>query len=192
MTHVQPYILTGGPGTGKSTVLDLLQSSGFLCLPESAREIMRVRINAGLEPRPDADSFAQAILQRDMEQYRSIPHTARPVFIDRGIPDALCMLFMTGRIDLAEAKRTLECFPFNQHVFFFHPWEVIYVNDTERDQSFAESQLVSERLAFWYESLGFILIDMPKASPTARVEFIMNHVSPAQNAALPDGGSGRR
>jgi len=186
MKYNHRYILTGGPGTGKSTILDVLQKAGHLCLPESAREIIKHRIAAGLEPRPDPQAFASAILQRDIEQYLSIPSLAQPVFIDRGIADALCMLEATGAIGLPEAKTKLSMYPLNQCVFFFYPWEAIYCHDDERDQSFEQCQAVCRRLESWYENLGFTLIKVPNTTPELRADFILNHIAATLQDSSPE------
>lgn len=38
------YILTGGPGSGKTTVLNLLADMGYLTMKESAREIIQRQV----------------------------------------------------------------------------------------------------------------------------------------------------
>jgi predicted ATPase len=171
--HRLPYILTGGPGTGKSTVLDQLESSGCVCVPESAREIIQARMRQGLPPRLGPKAFARAILGRDIERYQSIPSTEKPVFIDRGLVDALSMLEQAGDIDLSSARTRLDDYPVSKQVFFFHPWKEIYRNDSERDQSYVECQRVSARLESWYISLGFELVDVPHGNPQARADFIL-------------------
>jgi predicted ATPase len=177
-----PNILTGGPGTGKSTVLGLLESYGCICLPESAREIIQSRTAQGLPPRQDPQSFAKAILKKDIERYRAIPQTDQPVFIDRGVADALCMLAAVGGADSVGAMAMLERYPVSVHVFFFRPWEAIYLNDAERDQTFDECRQVSSRLESWYRSLGFELVDVPQLKPQARADFILRHARAAQQS----------
>ncbi len=171
-----PYIFTGGPGTGKSTVLHLLSDCGYTCVAESAREIIKARLDAGLTPRQEAGSFAQAILEKDIAQYETVRHVAGPVFIDRGIVDALSMLTAAGVIKLADARKQLQQYPVARDVFFFHPWITIYTNDAQRDQTYDECLEVSARLAAWYRSLGFTLIDMPELDAEARRDFVLERI----------------
>ncbi|WP_435102063.1 AAA family ATPase [Arhodomonas sp. AD133] len=42
MTH--RFVITGGPGAGKTTVLATLEERGYHCVPESAREMIRCRL----------------------------------------------------------------------------------------------------------------------------------------------------
>ena len=184
--NTMPYILTGGPGTGKSTVLTLLESAGCICVPESARDIIRSRRCQGLHARPSPKEFADEILAEDIERYQAIPQTDRLVFIDRGIVDALCMLVAAEGIDIEGARRSLQQFPMNRRVFFFSPWRAIFREDEERDQSYRDCIEVSERLAVWYRQMGFTLIDVPHLGPQGRAEFILNSTQPAQQGGQPD------
>jgi len=49
ITHSNPssYVITGGPGTGKTTVLRELQRRGFAVAEEVARRIIREQIDSG-------------------------------------------------------------------------------------------------------------------------------------------------
>lgn len=66
MDHL--LVLTGGPGGGKTSLLNALAARGYRTLPESARHIIQGRLAAGLSPRPDQIAFAQQILNADIEK----------------------------------------------------------------------------------------------------------------------------
>ncbi len=38
------FVLTGGPGTGKTTILENLKNKNYLCIPEVAREIIKDQV----------------------------------------------------------------------------------------------------------------------------------------------------
>lgn len=38
------YIFTGGPGSGKSTVLNILENMGYMTVREVARDIIKIRL----------------------------------------------------------------------------------------------------------------------------------------------------
>ena len=61
------------------------------------------------------------------------------VFFDRGLIDTLGMLHEASPLPSIELKTMLASYPFHATVFVLPPWEVIYANDAERDQSFAEA-----------------------------------------------------
>ena len=170
------YIFTGGPGTGKTTTLGCLAARGFLCVPESARTIIQERIGAGLSPRPSPAEFAAEILLRDIALYDGAPIQHEPLFFDRGIVDGLGMLHDYGAISLGEAAAHLEERPFAKEAFFFPPWEEIYTNDSERDQTYAEAIEVAQRIRSWFKLLGFRLVDVPFGARDERAEFILQKV----------------
>lgn len=82
------FVITGGPGGGKTTILSSLAERGYRVVPESARRIIKERLAAGLTPRPDPDSFAQEILRSDIEKYREASTYDHTMFFDRGVLDA--------------------------------------------------------------------------------------------------------
>src|SRR5215469_13697565 len=92
MTNLR-FVITGGPGAGKTTMLHALAERGYICAAESARAIIRERLASGLRPRPPLAQFGHEILQRDIARYRETRVTEHPVFFDRGIVDALGMLY---------------------------------------------------------------------------------------------------
>jgi len=177
MTGKDCYIFTGGPGAGKTTVIELLRERGHVTVPESARLIIRARIRRGLEPRPEPVRFASEILARDIRRYDRCRDLKAPVFLDRGIPDALGMLLGLGEVSLEDARRELAVRSYNNRVFFFPPWQTIYTQDAQRDQDFDEAVRVANRVANWYEKLGFQLVHVPLVLPLKRLEFVLDKAS---------------
>ena len=109
MTNLR-FVITGGPGAGKTTILQALAARGYICAAESARAIIRERLASGLRPRPPLAQFANEILQRDIARYRETRVTDRPVFFDRGIVDALGMLHHQQVLSLEEAEAYVRAF----------------------------------------------------------------------------------
>src|SRR5262250_1892615 len=91
MTNLR-FVITGGPGAGKTTILNALAERGYRYAAESARAIIRERLASGVSPRPPLEQFGHEILQRDIARYRETRVTDHPVFFDRGIVDVLRML----------------------------------------------------------------------------------------------------
>src|SRR5262249_13880543 len=99
-TLVNPrFILTGGPGVGKTTTLLELEGLGYPCVGESARAIISERLRKGMPPRPNPVAFSLEILSYDLLKYDSCPAGAQSVFFDRGIVDALGMCVESGALD---------------------------------------------------------------------------------------------
>ncbi|MFP1683803.1 AAA family ATPase [Alloalcanivorax sp. C16-1] len=167
------FVITGGPGGGKTTLLQALAEQGYRVAPEAARRIIRTRLAQGLPPRPDPTAFAREILAWDMDQYRAARAHDGVTFFDRGVPDALYMLDLAGAITRQEAAGLVQRFPYNNTVFLLPPWEDIYGTDAERDQSFEEAVAVFEGMSRWYAQWGYQTVEVPRVSVENRVRFIL-------------------
>jgi predicted ATPase len=170
MPHV---IVTGGPGAGKTTLLAQLAEMGYITVEESARAIIGERLARGASRRPDPVTFAQEILRRDIEKYLAQPPTPQWVFFDRGIVDALGMLHEISPLPARELQAMLASYPFHASVFVLPPWEAIYTNDAERDQSFSEAVYVHAKVVQWYRSCGYVLHELPRLSVPQRAEHVL-------------------
>ena len=167
-------IITGGAGTGKTTLLNALQSRGHLGVPETARSLIQRRKQQGLSPRPAPVEFAQEILQIDIDQYHlQVPNDDQYLFFDRSIFDALCMLNELQALTSLQIDQYVLNFPYCRKVFVLEPWQEIYVTDEERDQIFFETIQTHEKLCAWYTQCGFELVTVPKISVQQRGEFLL-------------------
>src|SRR4029453_15953569 len=115
MTNLR-FVLTGGPGAGKTTVLEARGARGYQHAGERARAIIRQRLTAGLSPRPLLEQFGREILSMDITQYQQTPVTDAPVFFDRGVVDSLSMLAQHGAPSWAEAKAQVAAFRYNERL----------------------------------------------------------------------------
>ena len=170
------FVVTGGPGGGKSTLLEALVERGYRVAPEAARRLIKERLAAGLAPRPDPVTFARAILNSDMAQYRAATDHDGITFFDRGVLDALYMLDLESALSRDEIARLVQAFPYNVTVFLLPPWEAIYAMDSERDQTFEESVAVFEGMKRWYARWGYETVEVPRVGVAARVSFILEAI----------------
>ena len=176
MTRHNFYIITGGPGAGKTSVLENLASKGYNYIPETARQIIKERLSKGLSPRPDPARFAQQIFDQDWNNFISNSHLSSLLFFDRSFMDSACMLFESGKDSYDKIRDTHLTNRYNNKVFITPPWKEIYRNDTERDQSFEQSIEVYQRLEKWYKEHDYEIIVLPKDSIENRVKFVLNQV----------------
>jgi len=170
------FVITGGPGAGKTTILNALAERGYIYVSESARAIIRERLARGLSPRPPLEQFGREILHMDIACYRETRVTEHPVFFDRGIVDALHMLDQQNAISPGQLEEYVQSFPYNEGVFLMPPWEEIYRTDSERDQTFSESVQVFEGLRKWYARCHYKTIEVPRTAIQQRADFILQTV----------------
>lgn len=85
-------ILTGGPSTGKTTVLEKLSEYGFQTIPEEARRIIKKQIeqNGDGLPWKNKERYSRLMIEASIATYNKVlsGNSEGFVFFDRGIPDA--------------------------------------------------------------------------------------------------------
>ena len=169
------FVFAGGPGAGKTTVLDALSMAGYECMPDTAREIIRERRAAGLSPRPAPAEFSQAILERDIANHQS-RNPAEVTFYERGVVDSVGGLIGAEALDMDAAQHLLADYAYNPAVFLFPPWADIYRTDAERDQTYTESLDVYKRTGNWYRRCGYQTLEVPIGPVPDRVTFVLTAI----------------
>ncbi len=169
------FVLAGGPGAGKTAVLERLHALGYHCAPDVARGIIRARLRAGLSPRPAPVAFAQTILAEDVKHHAAAPADAVSLF-ERGAIDTLGTLWALGALDATQLEHQLKTCPYNPRVFVFPPWAAIYRTDAERDQTFTEAVRGYEQAKRWYGRCGYQVIEVPHAPVAERAAFLVEAI----------------
>src|ERR1700760_2492162 len=93
------FIITGGPGVGKTTLLQELQKRSFTCIPEVARQIIKEEADTSGDALPwkNKELYLQKMFDRSVESYLSVNVNANSmIFFDRGIPDSLTYAEIIG------------------------------------------------------------------------------------------------
>jgi len=176
MTKNNFYVITGGPGGGKTSLLENLASKGYSYIPETARQIIKERLSKGLTPRPDAKTFAQEIFNLDWNNFISNTNLSSLLFFDRSFVDSACMLFDADKDSYDKVRSFHLSNSYNNKVFITPPWKEIYHNDEERDQSFEQSVQVYQRLDKWYREHDYDIILLPEDTIENRANFILDRV----------------
>ena len=174
------FILSGAPGTGKTTILREISQSGYKIVSEPARQILaeQRKIEGRGVPETDPGLFCKLILDRATATYIDHAGANELVFFDRGIPDVLAYLDHF-KLDNGAALSAANEHRYNKHVFFTSPWRAIYTNDEERKMSFEDALVFSQLLAAHYTQLGYVLVDIPQGSPPERAAFVVNSTKDA-------------
>ncbi|WP_353084235.1 ATP-binding protein [Flavobacterium sp.] len=171
-------VIIGGPGTGKTTIIEGLLAKGFCCYPEISREVTLEAKKQGIEQLflENPLLFSELLLEGRKKQFYNAqkePHNI--VFLDRGIPDVLAYMHYIG--DSYPAFFDLAC---REHIytkiFLLPPWEEIYESDNERYENFEQATLIYNHLTETYQKYGYHLIEVPKGTVEERISFILNQL----------------
>ena len=169
------YIITGAPGTGKSTIIESLEDLGLPIFEEIARKVIAQEVKKGTNALPwiDVEQFSLIVLDEMLAQKEAHLNLDKS-FLDRGIPDIIGYLNHGNITPDPIFEKYLSEFNYNKKVFFTPIWEEIYKNDTERIETLEQAHKISEALFSTYQNLGFEMILVPKVSIEKRVEFILS------------------
>src|SRR5690349_15360322 len=88
-------IVAGGPGAGKTTLIEHLGARGFATAPEAGRALIRQQRDLGREIPPDL--FVELGLSWDIRNYREAETRPGPVFFDHAIPGTPAYFLRWGR-----------------------------------------------------------------------------------------------
>lgn len=172
------YIITGAPGTGKSTLIEALKEKGYFIFEEIARKVIAQEVKKNTDHLPwlNIEAFSILVLEQMLAQKPQLEKY--PIsFTDRGIPDIIGYLHHAKISPDSIFEEYLKTFNYAEKVFFTPIWEEIYENDTERLETIKQANLISETLFNTYVQLGFDVVIIPKLSVSERLEFILKEIS---------------
>ncbi|WP_139959150.1 AAA family ATPase [Flavicella sediminum] len=175
----QKIVITGGPSTGKTTLINSLEKQGFYCIAEASREITLEARKTGISQLflTDPLLFSTLLLEKRILQYNTAHKTDKQIVLfDRGIPDIAAYLnFFKQKHDLDFSKINTE--NKYQKIFITPPWKVIHTTDNERFESFEEAVEIHKELVSTYTTLGYTPIEIPFGTPEERALFVAKQLS---------------
>ena len=179
-------VITGGPGTGKTVLIKMLEDLGFHCYHEIIRaltqEAKNIKSNDPKEINPlafvsDPLAFNTELLEGRVAQYKSAMKLQHPVvFYDRGIPDVLAyMNYFEQSYDNAFTN-PCQNLRYNE-VIILPPWEEIYVQDNERLENFEQACAIHQHLERQYSELGYSPFTLDTGTPEFRLQRLLEYLN---------------
>ncbi len=167
------YAITGGPGIGKTTVLNILSGLGYNIVPEAAREVIEAEQAVGGDAVPwkDADKFQVKVLDLQLKYEGAV--SGQSVFCDRGIVDGhgYCAFFGDKAPEaIAELGRGRYA-----KVFILDRLPV-YENDSARLEDEKTAIGIHQAVIDAYRSFGYDPILVPVLPPKERVDYMLARI----------------
>lgn len=176
--NTKRIVITGGPGTGKSSIINELKQRHYTCFEEVSRQVTLDARKEGIEqlfltkPLLFSELLLKARLQQFTEAKITNQHTA---FLDRGLPDVLAYMDYVQSDYPSHFINTCETHIYEK-VFVLAPWEAIFVSDSERYENFDQAVAIHHALLNTYKRFGYELIDVPFDTVSKRTNFILDHL----------------
>lgn len=172
-------LLIGGPGTGKSAIIDFLEQKGHCCFHEISREVTLAAQKKGIDQlfltKPLL--FSELLLKGRIKQFQDAEKVQKEIiFFDRGIPDVSAYLDYSKATYPNLFKDANNQYRYDM-VFILPIWEEIYRVDNERYESYEQAIEIQEYLRQTYTDSGYELMPVPKADIQKRAEFILDQLN---------------
>ncbi|MBG2877535.1 AAA family ATPase [Proteus alimentorum] len=171
-------ILTGGPGSGKTTLINELKNRGYPCSLEAGRAIIQDQsvIDGIALPWADPNAFAQAMLIWELRSWHEASSNKILYFYDRGLPDIAGYLLLCGLAIPKHLDKAITLFRYSENVFIAPPWTEVYTQDKERKQTEKEAEETYLAMIAAYKKYHYNLTELPKIGITDRANFIINKI----------------
>ncbi|MEV5704266.1 AAA family ATPase [Actinoallomurus sp. NPDC052274] len=181
---VQPQsrfvVVTGGPGAGKTTLIEQLRRERFACAPEGGRAIIQdqVAIGGAALPWRDPGLFAELMLAWDLRSYRHATEYgaagSAPVFFDRGVVDVIGYLRLMRLPVPPHLHAAAQRFRYDRRVFVAPHWPEIYRRDDDRRQTPEEAERTFHACVAAYTDYGYEPVLLPRTAVTERARFVLD------------------
>lgn len=168
-------VITGGPCTGKTTVVDILAKRGYKTTIEFARhyiDMQEIKGRTVEEIRKNKKEFQLNVLKMQIAKESSLDPREQ-VFLDRALPDAMAYYQFLG---LKYDDILIEqCHKYAYHKIFILD-RLPLTNDYARLEDESEQLRIHHLIISVYESLHFPLVHVPVLPPEERVDFILKNI----------------
>lgn len=178
-------VITGGPATGKTAIIDHMKSKGIPCFEEVIRKLTSAAQKSGdiieTHSNPialvsDSEKFNSTLINLRFEDYLASEGLKTDFcFYDRGMPDVLAYMSYfkqkigTGFIELCK-NHTYD------HIFLLPPWKAIFTDDEERFETFDQAMDIYHHLSETYRRFGHHVTEVPFGSVNDRANYIINSI----------------
>jgi len=178
--EIGKYVITGGPGVGKTATILALAKRGFSIGEEAARKVIEKELEKtkGIVTWKNVGKRQEKILSLQLRLEKKAEEKARKakgkkknIFFDRGIPDGIAYFKIAKekipKKLLEESKKSKRHY---KKVFFLEP--VPYKKDNVRKEPQKIAKKIHKLIFQTYKRLGYEIVRVPLMSVLERAKFI--------------------
>tara|TARA_Y100000589_G_scaffold332150_1_gene389719 strand:+ start:6375 stop:6881 length:507 start_codon:yes stop_codon:yes gene_type:complete len=162
-------IITGPPGSGKSTIIQALIKKKYTCF----KEINPSNID-NKKVRESKQLLSEFIFKKRLEDYHSAKNNL--TFFDRSTIDVIAYLNYWKLNHPHEWIKIIKNQNYFINVFYAPFWSEIYTTNNYRKENLKEAMLIDKFLRNLFLKFNFNLIELPKTNIENRIEFITNQI----------------
>lgn len=169
-------VITGGPGTGKTSLINELIKRNYVCLEEISRQVILDARKDGVEQLflTNPLLFSERLMASRIKQFYVAKNTETSfTFIDRGVPDVLAYMDYANETYPKSFENACHDCRYDQ-VYVLAPWQDIFISDNERYENFDQAVKIHEQLLNTYHKYQYNLIDIPFDTIENRVDYLLD------------------
>ncbi len=180
VSTIQKIIITGGPGSGKTAVIESLKSKGYEVIVEAASELIsegeQDEVSAG-----DVKSFTHQVIVRQRKNEKECCKVdGGVVFLDGSLVESVAYLRNAGIPLPGELGKHIERANYDRAFFLeLLPSEQEIKNHSDRARRLEvqESKKVHSLIKKAYQEFKIPIVSVPVLSVEERVMFVEKHIS---------------
>ena len=179
------YVITGGPSAGKTTLIEVLEKSGFHVEHESARIVIDEGISEGktiTEIRKDEGAFQDKVYKHKFDREEKLD-SDELIFFDRGMQDTYAYNTLCGAFISKDMQTAMDSAAYKK-VFLLEPFS--YEADYARVESVEERDALFELLQEAYKRSN-VPIEIVPSFPTKeeRIAYFLEYLEKNEGIRIP-------
>ena len=174
--HSHWYVITGGPSSGKTTVINQLKDLGYKTTIEGARhyiDLQRINGRDIEEIRENQRNFQHKVLNLQVELEKRLD-PEEIVFLDRALPDELAYYAILG---IEPDSKLIEALKYAYYKKIFIMELLPLDKDYARLEDEAMQQKIQDKIIEVYNARNEPVVMVPVLPPKERVKFILDRLN---------------